>query len=279
MKRAEAPIPETFLREREPHCVSACARFLQRDAADDVWTLPETPARFPATGPKTIAALLLNSRSTLFPVFDGRDVPIPHFINRLLGRIPIHAIQGSREDTETLEAILTSLGYQKSDQYDYDLMNLDREPPPESLHAGPRDLILRRPDVLDMEELFPLQAAYEQEEVLPRDAEFNPTACRLNLEHILSREQILAAWLNGRIVGKINTNARSFSRFQIGGVYVHPDYRGLGIAARMTAAFAGELLTQGMGLSLFVKKRNTAARRTYQKTGFTVVGEYRICYY
>jgi ribosomal protein S18 acetylase RimI-like enzyme len=272
MKRAEAPIAEAFLRDREPRCVSACARFLQREAGDDLWTLP-------GENRGTISALLLNSRGGLFPVFDGQEVPVPHFINRFLGRISIYAIQGSLGDTEILGTILTGLGYQKSDQYDYDLMNLDREPPPESLCAGPPDLILHRPTVMDMAELFPIQAAYEQEEVLPRDAEFNAAACRLNLEHILDREQMLIARLNGRIVGKINTNAQSFSRVQIGGVYVHPDYRGLGIATRMTAAFAGELRAQGRGPSLFVKKRNAAARRTYQETGFVVVGDYRICYY
>jgi predicted GNAT family acetyltransferase len=81
------------------------------------------------------------------------------------------------------------------------------------------------------------------------------------------------------MVGKINTNAAAFTRSQIGGVYVHPDYRGLGIATGLTAAMVQELAAAGKGVSLFVKKRNLAAQRVYRRIGFRVIGDYRICYY
>jgi predicted GNAT family acetyltransferase len=62
-------------------------------------------------------------------------------------------------------------------------------------------------------------------------------------------------------------------------VYVHPDYRGIGIAGRMTSEFTESLAAQGRGISLFVKKSNTAARRVYQRIGFEIQGDYRIDYY
>jgi predicted GNAT family acetyltransferase len=130
-----------------------------------------------------------------------------------------------------------------------------------------------------MEELFALQSAYEKEEVLPKGAVFNPTASLLGLARVLAEGRILAAELEGRIVGKINTSAVSFTRCQIGGVYVHPDFRSMGIGRRMTAEFARALIRQGRGVSLFVKKRNTAARRAYLHVGFETVGDYRISYY
>ncbi|MDR2160415.1 MAG: GNAT family N-acetyltransferase, partial [Treponema sp.] len=99
------------------------------------------------------------------------------------------------------------------------------------------------------------------------------------LARILADEQILAAELDGRIVGKINTNAGSFTRRQIGGVYVHPGCRALGIGRRMTAEFTRRLIRQGWGVSLFVKKRNRAARKIYLALGFETVGDYRISYY
>ena len=80
-------------------------------------------------------------------------------------------------------------------------------------------------------------------------------------------------------MGKINTNAASFTRLQIGGVDVLPEYRGLGIGRRMTAAFVGELSKQGRGLTLFVKKNNPAARAIYDHIGFSVAADYRISYY
>jgi ribosomal protein S18 acetylase RimI-like enzyme len=192
---------------------------------------------------------------------------------------PVHAIQGDPEDTQDLEALAERQGLLRTDRFDYDLLTLDRAPNPDSLRAGPPDLILRRPGPQDVDGLFPLQAAYEQEEVLPQGATFYPAASRLALEQMIRQEYVLAAFLGGRLVGKINTNATSFSRCQIGGVYVLPACRGQGIAARMTAHLARELLTRGKGLSLFVKKQNLPAQAVYRRTGFQTSGNYRIVYY
>jgi predicted GNAT family acetyltransferase len=170
-------------------------------------------------------------------------------------------------------------GYFASERIDYELMNLDDAPRAEIQGASPAGLTLRSHMQEDEEYLFALQSAYEQEEVLPGNASFNAAACRLNLRQILAREQILVAELDGQVVGKINTSAESFTRYQIGGVYVRPDCRGLGIGAKMTAVFSQNLLAQGRGLTLFVKKRNTAACRVYRKAGFSVLADYRITYY
>jgi predicted GNAT family acetyltransferase len=188
-------------------------------------------------------------------------------------------VQGLREDVEFLEGGIADLNRQPVDRFDYDLMALDREP--DSGRAGPPlpGLVLRKPAAADTEELFALQSAYEMEEVLPAGAVFNPAASRLNLARVLANEQMLVAELNGRIVGKINTSAGSFTRRQIGGVYVRPGCRALGIGRRMTAEFTRGLIRQGWGVSLFVKKRNTAARRVYLGIGFETLGDYRISYY
>jgi len=128
-----------------------------------------------------------------------------------------------------------------------------------------------------MNALAALHAAYEQEEVLPAASEFRPDASRMNIERIFAEEQMLVAELGGCLVGKINTNAVAFTRYQIGGVYIHPDYRCMGIAGRMTFEFVESLA--GMGISLFVKKTNAAARRVYQRIGFEITGDYRIDYF
>ena len=130
-----------------------------------------------------------------------------------------------------------------------------------------------------MDGLYPLQAAYEQEEVLPPGAVFNPAVCRRGLELLAAGNKMLAAEMDGVLVGKINVNARSFTRFQIGGVYVLPQWRGLGIARAMTAALVGELSRRKRGFTLFVKKANVSARRVYDSLGFAKTGDYRINYY
>jgi predicted GNAT family acetyltransferase len=90
---------------------------------------------------------------------------------------------------------------------------------------------------------------------------------------------MLLASLGGQIVGKINTSGLSFTRFQIGGVYVRPDCRSLGIAVRMASVFLKGLVDEGRGVTLFVKKRNAAARAVYRRIGFSVQGNYRISYF
>jgi predicted GNAT family acetyltransferase len=216
----------------------------------------------------------------MFPIFNGgTGIPLLHFIHRRFRATPIHAVQGLREEALVLEETLADLGLTAVDNIDYDLMTLDTAPPEENFRAGPPGLIIRQPDITDMNSLFALQEGYEKEEVLPKGADFNPVSCRLGLRRILEEEQILAAELDGRLVGKINTSARSFTRCQIGGVYVHPDYRGRGIARRMTVFFLRTLISQGWGITLFVKKKNSAARSVYRRAGFHLFADYRISYY
>jgi len=271
--RDEARSAEDFLREREKFCVAASSRFLHiRENRGHVWYLPGRGGE--------ISALLLHSRRSLFPVFDKNpNITGPRFLNRFLGKVPIHALQGLQEDAELLETLMEEQGYFASERIDFDLMSLDNAPRPEALRAGPANLVLRPPAPGDMEPLVALQSAYEQEEVLPGNADFNAAASRLNLEQILLKERVLVAELDGQVAGKINTSAESFTRYQIGGVYVRPDCRGLGIGVRMTAAFVQNLLALGRGITLFVKKRNAAARAVYRKAGFTALADYRITYY
>jgi ribosomal protein S18 acetylase RimI-like enzyme len=227
-----------------------------------------------------VSAALFHYNRFLFPIFGKtKDITLPRFMNRFPGKIPVHAIQGILGDVQMLENALVGLGYRAHEHRDYDLMALDTPPEPESLKAGPGGLTLRTPDSTDLGAILPLHAGYEKEEVLPRDVAFNTAACSLSLGRILAREQSLIACLGNQVVGKINTNAASFSRVQIGGVYVLPQYRGQGIARRITAVFAEQLISQGRGVTLFVKKENHRAQSVYRRLGFSVLADYRISYY
>ena len=262
---------KAFLVEREQYCVAASARFLNiRKSRGHVWHLENDDA--------DLFGLLIHSRRTLFPVFN-KDLynGNPQFINRIPGIMPIHAVQGLRDDTDILLSIMKDKGYFAAEYVDYDLMNIEKGTVP--IKAGIPGLVLRGNVPGDEEEIFVLQSEYEKEEVLPKNAVFDPAVCRLNLKHILSSEKMLLAELNGEIIGKINTSAKSFSMYQIGGVYVRPDCRGRGIGLAMTAAFTEKLLAEGKGISLFVKKSNAAAKAIYRKAGYEVISDYRISYF
>jgi ribosomal protein S18 acetylase RimI-like enzyme len=271
---------EALLRRLEPGCVSVCARFLTMERGDCLWGFADSP---PQDQRNSVSALLLCSKQTLLPVFPGFDSALQAGLSRpmlrFLGKGRFHAVQGLRKDTLILEEIMAAQGRESLDPIDYDLMALDWGPSAETLRAGPEGLRIRAPEFRELEEVLPLQAAYEIEEVLPQGSVFNMAVCRLNLEQIFREQQILVAGLGGQIVAKANTSAFSFTRAQIGGVFVRPEYRGLGIARRLCAELAGILKRSGWGLSLFVKKRNHGAQRVYRSIGFRPVADYRISYY
>jgi len=276
MKNSSIFQVEDMLCDLEDDYVFACGRFLSRDPSKDtVWTLNGKRGE--------LSALIINSRSTVIPVFYGRnEIPKPKFLGSSSVLKKIHSVQGLRNEVELLEAELNQFGRNISEIFDYDLMNMD------TLPANAQDskvpgLLLRVPRMSDLDELAPLQTAYEQEEVLHKGSVFSPAASRINLGKIIADRKILAAEINGRLIGKININAVSFTRYMIGGVYVHPDFRGLGIARRMASQFITSLMNEGeerpRGITLFVKKSNLAARRLYLGLGFKIRGDYRITYY
>ena len=270
-------VVENFLKARESLCVNASARFLsmqnmaEQDKRSHIWYIP--------CPEESISSLLIHSRYSLFPVFgENQGASCPAFLRRFF-KVPVHSIQGLRKDVENLETLMQIHGYFATERIDYELMNIDAEPISGTLRSGPPGLKIRSPMPDDKEQLFALQSAYEKEEVLPKSAVFNPASCLYRLENILSSERILVAELDGKVVGKINTNAESFTRYQIGGVYVRPDYRNLGIGSKMIAVFSSSILTLGKGITLFSKIENKAARKAYIKAGFDVLAYYRICYF
>ena len=273
MKDSQAAAAESFLRMAEDYYVSACSRFIERDTANNkVWVL----------GGKNSApcALLIHSKGSLLPVFYGKtEIPAPGFLYGFFNTIRIYSVQGLKKEAIALEKELEKTGKKAFQSIDFDLMAINNAPNMECYSAGPPNLVFRKPEFTDLDALAVLQAAYEREEVLPSGTEFSPAASRKNIETIVGKSKILVAQLNGRIVGKINVNAVSFTKVQVGGIYVHPDFRGRGIASRMIAQFIGPILAGGNGVNLFVKKSNTAARRLYERAGFSVKGDYRVSYY
>ena len=263
---------EKLLRDMEADYVSACGRFLTREQTGaSVWTL---------LGKKgEMTALAINSRSTVMPVLCGKtDVPKPFFLKGFWRQKKVHSVQGLKEEVAVFEKVMEQIGRKTTDLFDYDLMSLDKLPIQKN-YSGALNVILRVPQLTDLDAMAPLQVAYEQEEVLPKGSVFSALASRTNLANIIAQKQILAAEVDGRLVGKINISAVSFTRYQVGGVYVHPDFRKLGIARLMAAEFTASLINQGRGVTLFVKKNNLAARKLYTGLGFSTRNNYRITYY
>jgi ribosomal protein S18 acetylase RimI-like enzyme len=274
MKKKDIAAVEALLQSHERWCMNACYRYLnRRSKKDSVWLLKNRAG--------DITALMVRYQLSLLPVLgvikNEEPIPPPHFLRGFLGMVPVHSLQGRKADMLIMEAALEKLGLYAAEKLDYDLMCIDH--PPSGFHTPCAGLTFRKPSSADMNALVALHAAYEQEEVLPTASEFSAATSRMNIERIFAKEQIYVAELDGRLIGKINTNATTFTRCQVGGVYVLPEYRGRGIARRMAGEFITGLVAQGRGISLFVKKTNSAARRVYQRIGFEMLGDYRINYH
>lgn len=287
-------IVRDFLAEREADCTAAVSRFkelaacgLGAKAPGAAWGGFSVDDEGSAKARSLVVAM---KSGVVSVVFDDPAHPANRrALERILAGRKISSIQGLASDVALAESVLAERMRASPlnpffrrpivDPIDYSLMKLETAPRPEALSAGPAGLVVRRAFPEDAELLFPLQAAYEKEEVVPAGGVFSAAGARLAFERAIRERVILYAVLDGKAVGKAGTNARAFTRDQIGGVFVDPEYRGRGIAARLVAELSALLRAEGRTAVLFVKKRNAPARAAYEKVGFVAGENYRITYY
>jgi len=275
-KVQESALPqiEAFLQKQEKYCVGAISRF-NAGIIDNTWAVEEKD--------RSISAMLLYGKGLLFPVFNFpatelsiEDLPLPVSFSQLLKDEYLHACQGLAKDMILLEGALLKKGFIPISSCDYELRQLEGNGQTETANE---ELTIRKATLADTDALFVLQANYEQEEVMPPGVQFDPAICRKTLERLIAEDMFLTAEFKGRLAGKVNINAQSWNWLQIGGVYVLPEYRSLGIAQAMTASLIRELSPLNKQFILYVKKTNLPALRVYDKLGFARIEDYRLSYY
>jgi len=269
LKPGETAAAEAILKSGERQCMNACARYIDRARLKgEVWTL--------GGGGGGLSAVVVYAGLSLMPVL-AMPQPLPplRFLRRFFSKVPVYSLQGREDDVRRMEAEMKN--YVATEKVPFDVMCIDRAPA--ALAAAIPGLVIREPELADLDSLTALHAAYEKEEVLSAGRQQKPAVSRMNTERLFANQRMLVAEVAGKIVGKINTNAAGFTRYQVGGVYVMPEYRGRGIATVMAGEFVSALVASGRGISLFVKKSNVAARRLYLGIGFEPAGDYRINYY
>lgn len=130
-----------------------------------------------------------------------------------------------------------------------------------------------------LETLLPIQEAYEREEVLNEDQDFNPLLSKFVLKKNLSEQNVYAAFYENKLVSKATINADGKNFVQIGGVFTVPAFRKLGFAEFLIKKLVFEKNRLGKQLVLFVKPKNTAALTLYKRCGFSSFGKMKISYY
>ena len=152
---------------------------------------------------------------------------------------------------------------------------------PEDAPAGAFQLIgepagyARLATSADLGELLPAAAAMFTEEV-----GFDPIArygdgyaARLRTL-IAGQRSAIVTDVNGRVIFKADAGIVNLDAAQVQGVWLHPDYRGYGLAKPFFAAAAQILQRHYPHLSLYVNDYNARALAMYRRTGWEQIGQF-----
>ncbi len=264
-----------YLKGEEPFCVSLLSKLTIKERT----ALPAFGRLFfrrSSAGGTVNGAFLMLRGGALYPMISGTKEEDVGEIRDILkrNRESVVSIIGEERGVDLLSRSIDRI---PAHRIDYDLL----------VHTGramrtkplPEGFCLRTADCEDAEALFPLQAAYEREEVLISEDSFNARVSFLNLKRSLATEVILILEKDGIPVAKAGTNARGIGYAQIGGVYTLPALRNLGYGKATVSALVRNLAALGLKTCLFVKKANTRAQNLYRVVGFTRLGDFRIQYY
>ncbi len=151
--------------------------------------------------------------------------------------------------------------------------------PPRGPEKSPPGLSIHRASASDCDRLWPLEKAYQIEEVLRKGSCIDEQSSRRFFLNTLINQDIYYAEIGGRPVAKAGTNARGWTVDQIGGVYVIPELRGYGFARAVMNRLLSEIYSLGRQPCLFVKNSNRPALSLYEKLDFLDRGPFRISYW
>ena len=127
----------------------------------------------------------------------------------------------------------------------------------------------------DLGELLPAAAAMFTEEV-----GFDPIArygdgYAARLRTLIARQRsAIVTDVNGRVIFKADAGIVNLDAAQVQGVWLHPDYRGYGLAKPFFAAAAQILRRRYPHLSLYVNDYNARALAMYRGTGWEQIGQF-----
>ena len=130
----------------------------------------------------------------------------------------------------------------------------------------------------EIRRVFPLEKAYQYEEVVVHPERFNPAAYLIHFRKVVKTQRVLFASHNDQPISKAGTNAIGLNYTQIGGVFTAPEHRGRGVARLLMHRLVEEIEASGRSSVLFVRTENRSAIQLYRRLNFDIVGRYQISY-
>jgi len=227
---------------------------------------------------KVGAALFISHSGVVLPALgDGRSDEITDdFLDAIISshRNRIHSVIGMEDPVMEIERRMNRL---PPDMQNYRMFV--RSNPTVIRMGGIRNLAIRRATHMDADALWPLEKAYQIEEVLREGNYLNESSVRTHLIRTLREQEVYMAISDGIPIAKAGTNAQGIGYDQIGGVFVDTRYRNRGVAACIVQQLLQSIAERGKKACLFVKDSNAAALRLYRNLGFQDRGTFRISYW
>jgi hypothetical protein len=118
-------------------------------------------------------------------------------------------------------------------------------------------------------------AAMNKEELGIDPLVHEPDAFRARVLLLIERRRLYFLADERGVTFQAAINSQTPQAAQISSVYTRPDQRGRGLATRGLAELCRRRLSFVESCCLFVNDFNASARRTYEKIGFSQVGEFR----
>ncbi|MGB8387261.1 GNAT family N-acetyltransferase [Mycobacterium sp.] len=97
---------------------------------------------------------------------------------------------------------------------------------------------------------------------------------RRRVASLIAAGRAWARFEHGQVVFKAEVGSQSPKVGQIQGVWVHPEWRGMGLGTGGTATVAAVTVGSGRIASLYVNSFNSVARAAYARVGFAEVGTF-----
>lgn len=139
----------------------------------------------------------------------------------------------------------------------------------ESAPTARPDPRVRRVLLDEIDVLYPASVAMFTEEVGESPELPGRYGYRARVTQLVSRGWAFAIIEQGQVLFKAEVGSATAYGTQIQGVYVHPRYRGQGLAVGGMAAVVEHVREEiAPAVSLYVNDYNVAARRTYERVGF-----------
>lgn len=175
------------------------------------------------------------------------------------------SIVGLRHDViELWQSLETSWGPARSLRLNQPFLVADR---PAEVTPDPR---VRRVMLDELDVLYPASVAMFTEEVGESPELHGRHSYRARVAQLISRGWAFAIIEDDQVLFKAEVGAATSYGCQVQGVYVHPRVRGQGLASRAMAGVV-RLASRDIApvVSLYVNDHNVAARKAYERSGFT----------